>query len=237
MGGFSPNIQGNKTVGDGFTMFDPFSTEPNTVSTTQVNTGSGLAGLDDIFGTKSTNQVQGGFDIFNMTNMSVGQTTNNTQSPFDTDIFGGGSINTNTSNSSNTNNNYGGINVDLFGGGISMSNNTTNNNDKVVFSNSELKITCQVNKESSTQMNINYSCSNLSSKNLTNVKLTFLAPKNVTVKVNSTSGNTLDPNQTDGIRKELLITNDSNKQVVLKLKISYNVNGEEINESITLSDF
>jgi hypothetical protein len=238
MGGFNPNPNiSNKTQGDAFTLFDPFSTEAST--STKQPISSGLSGLDDIFNTKSSSN-QDGFDIFNMTgNTNQKSNTNNTNSIFDTDIFGNGTpvIQNNLYNNSITNNNDNNFNVDLFGGGFSSGNTTSMQNEKVVFTNNEMKITCKINKESPTVMNIIYFLSNTSPTSLTNIKMTFSAPKLVTVKVNSTSGYTLDPNQNNGITKELSINNDSNKQVVLKFKLSYNSNGQEIKEESVQSDF
>lgn len=222
MGEFNPNVGGK--MESGFTMFDPFSSE-SSISTKKA---IGLSELDDLFGIKSNHPLNAkqGFSVFNTTG---DQPLEGNQSPFDTDIFG--TVNT----LKTTNKNLVEMNANLFGN--SSVEQPISSIEKPVYSNKDLKITCQVTRESSTQMSINYSCSNLSSFSLTNVKLTFLAPKSVTVKVNSTSGFTLDPNQINGIKKELSISNDSSKQVVLKLKISYNSNGQEMNESITLSEF
>jgi hypothetical protein len=54
----------------------------------------------------------------------------------------------------------------------------------------------------------------------------------LTLQVHSTSGKDLAPNASLGIKKDVTMTNkDPNKAVVIKLTISYNKDGNNVNES------
>jgi hypothetical protein len=209
------------------------------------NTNTNLFGLSNTTnntgdkndtGNTNTNTGVGGIDFFNMTPSNNKTTTENNL----------GFMNNNTNTNNNTSNSTGGgLDFGLFGGGNTLQDSNTQNNnnvisysDREIFKNSDIRIGCQVNKESQAQMTVIYQVSNLISNNFSNVKLTFLATKSVTVKVNLTSATSLESNIQNGIKKEISITNnDLSKDVVLKLKIGYNNNGTDVNESITLKDF
>lgn len=219
--------------------FDPFSSSVETnQNTNQTNTNTGGAfasGLEDIFGTKSLSNNNDAFNMFDMTGNNNSNTSNNNSSPFDNNIFGSSTPSTSTTTNNNTNSN---MNFDMFGNTSNTVSTPQVNSGKQVFNNNELKISCVVNHESDSQMSINYFASNLTSSQLTNIKMTFLAPKTVTVKVVQTSGANLEANQENGIKKDLSVTNnDLNKKVVLKLKISYFIDGKEVNENVTLNEF
>jgi len=228
--------QPESSSNQGGLFFDPFSTPETTTSNQGGGVVSGMTAFDDIF--KNTNQpsISGGFDMFDLTG---GSKTNNPTPNTGID-FSGGITNTNT-----TNTNPGGLDLNLLGFQTGSTTTTTvpstqsNPNEKQIYSNSELKITCAVNKESESFMNVNYLVSNLSSSALSNVKLTFLATKTVTVKVLSTSGTSLEGSQQGGIKKDISITNnDLSKKVVLKLKLSYSTAmGSEVNDTVTLNEF
>lgn len=241
--------------------FDPFSIDNNpSTNNNKINStgnqvgGNNLFSLNDIFGGSSnsssvTNQIPG-LDLFDLSggkntlNKEGIKSNTNQIGLFDNNLFGNQTPNTeggsqpSTIQGTNDNN----TNFNLFGNLNSSSgvNSTSSSskNEMPVFSNSDINIICIQNKLSESALDVNYLVSNLTTFTLTNVKLTFLATKTVTVKVIQTSATNLDPNQANGIKKDISITNnDLTKPVVLKLKITYNIQGKEVNENITLNKF
>lgn len=264
IGSLNFGVSNSNNTFDPFSQNTQVSSKGNNQTGSIFDIGDILSGktTDQRSGTSNNNFNLGGIDFTNMNSMNVNQVQkdnnsnnfNNNDNVFN--IFGTNSNdnNNNTNKESNTMNfgNLGGLNFDnnsIFGGTTNNtmnsifdnsinSNNVSENIGKTIFSNSDFRLTSKTSHESNAVFNQTYFVSNLTNKELTNFKLTFLAPKTVSVKVLTTSSTNLSPNQANGIKKEINVTNnDSSKSVVLKLKITYNRNGEEILENLTLNDF
>ena len=80
--------------------------------------------------------------------------------------------------------------------------------------------------------------SNNSSNPIDNLKMNFMVLRFVNLKVISTSGNHLEPNQSLGVKKDFTLTsNDKDKKIVMKIKLTYQSRGVDCNQMITIDDF
>jgi hypothetical protein len=71
--------------------------------------------------------------------------------------------------------------------------------------------------------------SNNSNQPLSNVKMSFMVPRHISLKVISTSGSSLQPKESLGIRKEFVFTNsEPDRKIVMKIKFSYTINNQEV---------
>ena len=233
------------------------NTEQKVNNPSQGKTTNLLDDFNSIFGpsipTDNTNQqvnnppTTNNNDIFNlMGNLNLGNTQqqqqqqNNPQSNLFPDL---GSILTNpnqeNNNTNNNNNMMGSTGMNIFNM-MDPSQQTSNignimqpQNDgsmKEIYKNNEVTIYSMLNQNNDTYNGAFY-ISNNSPKYLTNVKLNFFVKKHVTFKVLSTSSSELGPNVSLGIKKEITMqNNDLSKQIVIKMSISYNVDGNEIKD-------
>ena len=233
------------------------NTEQKVNNPSQGKTTNLLDDFNSIFGpsipTDNTNQqvnnppTTNNNDIFNlMGNLNLGNTQqqqqqqNNPQSNLFPDL---GSILTNpnqeNNNTNNNNNMMGSTGMNIFNM-MDPSQQTSNignimqpQNDgsmKEIYKNNEVTIYSMLNQNNDTYNGAFY-ISNNSPKYLTNVKLNFFVKKHVTFKVLSTSSSELGPNASLGIKKEITMqNNDLSKQIVIKMSISYNVDGNEIKD-------
>lgn len=104
-------------------------------------------------------------------------------------------------------------------------------NDKIIF------ITYSIQSQDQLNFNGCVYASNDSDNIIDNIKINFMIQKFVTLKVLNTSGNTLEPKQSLGVKKDFtLTTNDKNKKIVLRLKLSYQMKGQEYNHVISIDD-
>ena len=232
------------------------NTEQKVNNPSQGTTTNLLDDFNSIFGpsttTENTNQQvnnpppSNNNDIFNlMGNLNLGNTQpqqqqqqNNPQSNLFPDL---GSIlsNPNPLNNNNNNNNMmGNTGTNIFNmmdpsqqtTNIMQPQNQINGSMKEIYKNNEVTIYSMLNQNNDTYNGAFY-ISNNSPKYLTNVKLNFFVKKHVTFKVLSTSSSELGPNVSLGIKKEITMqNNDLSKQIVIKMSISYNVDGNEIKD-------
>ena len=80
--------------------------------------------------------------------------------------------------------------------------------------------------------------SNNSTNPIDNLKMNFMVLRFVNLKVLSTSGNHLEPNQSLGVKKDFTLTsNDKDKKIVMKIKLTYQARGVDCNQMITIDDF
>ena len=85
--------------------------------------------------------------------------------------------------------------------GMGMQNQIPNDpNMKKVFQNNEITLFSAINKNSE-NMSGSFYVSNNISNNLNNVKINFMVPKYLTLKVLNTTGSNLEANQNHGIKK------------------------------------
>jgi len=104
-----------------------------------------------------------------------------------------------TNNTNNTNS----MGFELNFGQSNNSNNTSsgnNNNIKQIFKNNEITIYCSSQTENNTT-NAVFQISNNIDRPLTNLKVNFMVTKNVTPRIISTSGTSLEPRQSFGFKK------------------------------------
>lgn len=92
-----------------------------------------------------------------------------------------------------------------LGFGMPSGNNNNNNipndpNMKQVYQNNEITLFSAINKNTE-NMSGSFYVSNNTNNNLNNVKINFMVPKYLTLKVLNTTGANLDPNQSHGIKK------------------------------------
>jgi hypothetical protein len=104
-------------------------------------------------------------------------------------------------------------------------------NLKEVFKNNEITVLCSVvqNAENIFSGNL-YVSNNLFDQQITNIKINLLVPKYVSPKVVSSPATHLEPKQSQGIKKEFVMTSsDTSKPIKIQIKYSYNV-GNDPNE-------
>jgi hypothetical protein len=79
--------------------------------------------------------------------------------------------------------------------------------------------------------------SNNSLNPIDNIKINFLVLKFITLKIGEVSGSHLDPNQSLGLKKTFTLqSNDPNKKIVIKIKLSYSIDGKDETTMITLDN-
>ena len=185
-------------------------------------------------------------DIFNLIgNINFNLDTNNTNNnnkDNNSNNNNDNNINTNNNNNDNNNNNNNDNNNNDKNINVNINNNNNqnnyinstynpiaqNNDMKEIYKNNEITIYSKLKSYNNIYTGAFYILNN-SSNNLSNVKLNFSVKKNVIFKVISTSGSDLSPNSSLGIKKEVTIqNNDISKSIVIKMVISYNINGKEI---------
>ena len=83
---------------------------------------------------------------------------------------------------------------------MGMQNNQNNQNMKQVFENNEITLLSAIDKNSE-NMSGSFYVSNKISSSLNNVKINFMVPKYLTLKVLNTTGSMLEANQNLGIKK------------------------------------
>lgn len=109
---------------------------------------------------------------------------------------------------------------------------------KECFRNEYITLYYQITKTSDTTYDGSVYATNNSGEIIENIKLNFMVLKFVTLKVLSTSGNSLQANQSLGLRKDFTMTSsDASKKVVMKIKLVYQVRGNESSSMITIDDF
>jgi len=118
------------------------------------------------------------------------------------------------------------------------STSQTSSGLKQIFKNSDITLYSTSTKSVDlVNIFVNFSISNNGNKPLSNVKLQFSVPKYVERVINSPNGNNLTPFASFGIQQNIQLTNtQSDKAIVLKIRIIYNCDGKEFTETITAED-
>ena len=150
--------------------------------------------------------------------------------------------NNNSQNPQNTNNN----NINDFLNMIMDQNsnkpkdNTNSDNiNKMIecFKNDDVALYYNISKKEGNNIEGSIYVSNNVKETIKDVKINFLVKKSVKLKVIATSGDSLEPSQSLGIKKDFLITTDEpGKKVVLKIKLFYTLNNEEKLNEITIKN-
>ena len=197
--------------------------QPQVQQQSQQPQGMDLFG--DIFGGPSTgannppqSQPQGGNDIFNLLGNMGGNTnnTNNSQPQ-------GGLMDFNSILSGNSGNQQPPQQQPQ------QSNVPPNMTE--VYKNNDITIYSSLMKNNNVYSG-SFFISNNTNSQINDVAVNLLVKKYISCQIHSTTGKDLAPNAALGIRKDVTMTNnDPNKNVVIKMTISYNKDGNTINES------
>ncbi len=110
---------------------------------------------------------------------------------------------------------------------------------KQCFSNENISLFYKIipSKENPLFYNGEVIASNNSSSPIDNIKINFLVLKFITLKIGEVSGSHLDPNQSLGLKKTFTLqSNDPNKKIVIKIKLSYSIDGKDETTMITLDN-
>ncbi len=197
--------------------------QPQVQQQSQQPQGMDLFG--DIFGGPSTgannppqSQPQGGNDIFNLLG-NMGGNTNNTNNAQPQ----GGLMDFNSILSGNSGNQQPPQQQPQ------QSNVPPNMTE--VYKNNDITIYSSLMKNNNSYSG-SFFISNNTNSQINDVAVNLLVKKYISCQIHSTTGKDLAPNAALGIRKDVTMTNnDPNKNVVIKMTISYNKDGNTVNES------
>ena len=184
----------------------------------------GMDLFGDIFGGPSTGasnppqtQPQGGNDIFNLLGNMGGSTSNTSNAQPQ-----GGLMDFNSILSGNSGNQPPQQQPQ-------QSNVPPNMTE--VYKNNDITIYSSLMKNNNVYTG-SFFISNNTSSQINDVAVNLLVKKYISCQIHATSGKDLAPNASLGIRKDVTMTNnDPNKNVVIKMTISYKKDGNTINES------
>ena len=161
------------------------------------------------------------FDILNMQlnqNQSQNEGNNNQQPNNDINDL----LNMVIGNNNNTNN------ADLNKNNNTKTKKTEINVMKECYKNEDISIYYNITKKEGSNIEGSVYATNNKNESITGVKIVFLVQKFVKLTVLATSGDTLEPNQSLGIKKDFSLTSsEPNKKVILKIKLHYSINNEE----------
>ena len=110
---------------------------------------------------------------------------------------------------------------------------------KQCFSNENISLFYKIipSKENPLFYNGEVIASNNSSSAIDNIKINFLVLKFITLKIGEVTGSHLNPNQSLGLKKTFTLqSNDPNKKIVIKIKLSYSIDGKDETTMITLDN-
>ena len=161
------------------------------------------------------------FDILNMQlnqNQNQNEGNNNQQPNNDINDL----LNMVIGNNNNTNND------DLNKNNNTKTKKTEINVMKECYKNEDISIYYNITKKEGSNIEGSVYATNNKNESITGVKIVFLVQKFVKLTVLATSGDTLEPNQSLGIKKDFSLTSsEPNKKVILKIKLHYSINNEE----------
>ena len=161
------------------------------------------------------------FDILNMQlnqNQNQNEGNNNQQPNNDINDL----LNMVIGNNNNTNN------ADLNKNNNTKTKKTEINVMKECYKNEDISIYYNITKKEGSNIEGSVYATNNKNESITGVKIVFLVQKFVKLIVLATSGDTLEPNQSLGIKKDFSLTSsEPNKKVILKIKLHYSINNEE----------
>ena len=208
-----------------------------------------LLDLNNIF-SASSNENQNNNNNQNSVN-------NNSMNPFDLLNMNLNQTNNNNQNNNQSNNNNINDLLNMVMGNNNQSNNNnqnnqSNNNDifsqiqnapqesnsmKECFKNEDVSVYYSITKKEGNNIDGSIYVSNNSKEQINEIKLNFLVQKFVKLTVLATSGNSLEPSQSLGIKKDFTLnTSDPNKKIIIKIKLHYIINNEEKKNEITIKN-
>ena len=199
----------------------------------------------DLLGNTNNNNSNNPIDLIGIINTNTNNNEvkqeNKTDNLFD--LMG----NMNNNPNENLNNNPIDLNIQSnnpinnFGNNEPIQNiNQQNQSDlKNCFSNEDISLYYKIlpTKENPLFYNGEVIASNNSLNPIENIKINFLVLKFITLKIVEVTGSHLNPNQSLGLKKTFtLLSNDPNKKIVIKIKLSYIIDGKEKTNMITLDN-
>ena len=158
------------------------------------------------------------FDILNM-QLNQNQTNANQNQNTNTDINDilNMVVGTNNNNDNANNNNQ-----------VNANPTSEINSMKECFKNDDVSIYYNITKKEGSNIDGSVYATNNKNIQITGVKISFLVQKFVKLTVLATSGDSLEPNQSLGIKKDFTLTSsDPNKKVTIKIKLHYSINDKE----------
>ena len=166
------------------------------------------------------------FDILNM-QLNQNQNQNNANNQPNNDINDILNLVIGTNNNNNNNNI---INQD-------QNQKSEINSMKECFKNDNISIYYNITKREGNNIDGSVYATNNTKLKITGVKISFLVQKFVKLTVLNTSGDTLEPEQSLGIKKDFTLTSsDTNKKIILKIKLHYTVNDKEQMHEFTIKN-
>ena len=246
------NINNENNNNNNNNPFDFLGEKDNNSNINNNNQGGNLDLLDlnNIFSSASN-------DNQNNTNNNQSSANNNSMNPFDFLNMQLNQSNNNENNNNNQSNNNNNIN-DLLNMVMGTNNNQNNNNNlsnnnnistsnqnvpqesnsmKECFKNDDVSLYYSITKKEGNNIDGSVFVSNNSKEQINEIKLNFLVQKFVKLTVLATSGNTLEPSQSLGIKKDFTLTSsDPNKKIIIKIKLHYLINNEEKKHEITIKN-
>ena len=178
----------------------------------------------------------------NPANMNQNNQKDNNSSPFDILNL---QLNQNQNQNEGNNNQQPNNDINDLLNMVIGNNNNTNNSDlnknnntktkkteinvmKECYKNEDISIYYNITKKEGSNIEGSVYATNNKNESITGVKIVFLVQKFVKLTVLATSGDTLEPNQSLGIKKDFSLTSsEPNKKVILKIKLHYSINNEE----------
>ena len=169
------------------------------------------------------------FNILNM-QLNQNQNQNNANNQPNTDINDILNLVIGTNNNNNNANNNNIINQD-------QNQKSEINSMKECFKNDNISIYYNITKREGNNIDGSVYATNNTKLKITGVKISFLVQKFVKLTVLNTSGDTLEPEQSLGIKKDFTLTSsDTNKKIILKINLHYTVNDKEQMHEFTIKN-
>ena len=108
---------------------------------------------------------------------------------------------------------------------------------KECFKNEDISLYYNITKKEGGNIDGAILASSNSKESISEVKINFLVQKFVKLTVLATSGDSLEPNQSLGIKKDFTLTSsEPNKKVILKIKLHYLINDKEQSHEFTIKN-
>ena len=176
---------------------------------------------------QNSNAASNPFDILNMQLNQNSNNNNENQKPnSDINDILNLVIGTNNNNNANTNNN------------IPIQNQPAEiNSMKECFKNEDISLYYNITKKEGNNVDGSVYATNNKNIKITGVKISFMVQKFVKLTVLANSGDSLEPNQSLGIKKDFTLTSsEPNKKIVLKIKLHYSINDKEQMHEFTIKN-
>ena len=177
---------------------------------------------------QNSNASSNPFDILNMQLNQNSNNNNENQKP-NTDINDILNLVIGTNNNNN--------NTDV-NNNIPIQNPSTEiNSMKECFKNEDISLYYNITKKEGSNVDGSVYATNNKNIKITGVKISFLVQKFVKLTVLANSGDSLEPNQSLGIKKDFTLTSsEPNKKIVLKIKLHYSINDKEQMHEFTIKN-